>query len=66
MLAKDSGGRPTAAEYRSWTNPALSYTTRPRGLMRFASVMNQVGAINKMPRSWKDLVFPPVHGTNGS
>jgi NitT/TauT family transport system substrate-binding protein len=66
-LSKDANGNPGPARFRVWLkNPALEYTTRPRGLVRFARFMNSIGVINKMPGSWRDLVFPPVHGTRGS
>ena len=67
ILQRDSGGRPSARLYRSWLkNKALNYSTRPRGLMRFATFMHRIGVIGKMPRSWRELVFPPVYPTRGS
>jgi NitT/TauT family transport system substrate-binding protein len=67
ILEKDAGGNPTWRQFKQWiANPALKYSTRPRGLMRFAVFMNRIGMINRMPGSWKDLVFPPVHATRGS
>ena len=67
ILKEDAGGTPTWRQFKQWiANPALKYTTRPRGLMRFAYFMNRIGMINRMPRSWKELVFPPVHATKGS
>lgn len=67
ILSADAGGNPTQRQFKQWiTNPALRYTTRPRGLMRFAAFMNRIGVINRMPRSWKELVFPPVYPTRGS
>jgi NitT/TauT family transport system substrate-binding protein len=67
ILQEDAGGNPTWRQFKQWiANPALRYTTRPRGLMRFAYFMNRIGMINRMPRSWRDLVFPPVYPTRGS
>lgn len=67
MLSKDAGGRPSAAEFKRYiTNKAIRYTTRPRGLYRFAVFMNRIRAINRLPGSWRDLVFPPVYPTRGS
>ena len=67
ILQDDAGGNPTWRQFKQWIgNPALTYTTRPRGLMRFATFMNRIGAISKLPSSWKELVFPPVYGTKGS
>jgi len=67
ILQEDAGGFPTQRQFKQWiTNPALSYTTRPRGLMRFAAFMNRIGVISKVPASWRELVFPPVYPTKGS
>jgi NitT/TauT family transport system substrate-binding protein len=67
MVAADAGGSPTASEFRKWlVNPAVHFSTRPRGLMRFAAFMNQNGFLSKMPTGWTQLVFPPVYATKGS
>lgn len=67
ILQDDAGGQPTWRQFKQWiADPGLTYTTRPLGLVRFASFMNRIGAISKMPSSWKELVFPPVYGTKGS
>lgn len=67
ILSKDAGGNPSAKQFTAWIkNKAITYSTRPRGLMRFAVFMQRVGAINKVPRTWKELVFPPVYPTKGS
>jgi NitT/TauT family transport system substrate-binding protein len=67
ILQDDAGGAPTWRQFKQWMgNPGLTYTTRPLGLVRFAYFMNKIGMINKMPASWKDLVFPPVYATKGS
>ena len=67
ILQDDAGGSPTWRQFKQWIgNPALSYTTRPRGLMRFATFMHRIGIVNKKPDSWKDLVFPTVHNERGS
>ena len=67
ILQDDAGGSPTWRQFKQWiANPALKYTTRPRGLVRFAAFMNRIGVINKVPSSWRELVFPPVYPTRGS
>jgi ABC-type nitrate/sulfonate/bicarbonate transport system substrate-binding protein len=66
-LQQDAGGMPTNRQFKQWlVNPALNWTTRPRGLMRTASFMHRTEQIAKLPGSWRDLVFPPVLGTKGS
>jgi NitT/TauT family transport system substrate-binding protein len=67
LLSRDAGGNPTPRQFKQWIgNPALTWTTRPRGLIRYAYFMNRTDQLTKMPRSWRDLVFPPVYPTNGS
>jgi NitT/TauT family transport system substrate-binding protein len=67
ILQQDAGGTPTNRQFKQWlVNPALTWTTRPRGLMRTAVFMNRTGQLSKAPASWRELVFPPVLATNGS
>ena len=68
ILQDEAGGAPSARQFKQWIgNPAITYTTRPRGLMRTATFMARTGQLpGRVPSSWRDLVFPPVHPTNGS
>jgi len=68
ILQQDAGGSPTARQFKQWIgNPAIEYTTRPRGLLRTATFMSKTGQLpGRLPGSWRDLVFPPVYPTNGS
>jgi NitT/TauT family transport system substrate-binding protein len=67
ILQHDAGGLPTWRQFKQWlASPALTWTTRPLGLMRFANFMNRTNQLSKMPSSWKDLVFPTVYATKGS
>jgi NitT/TauT family transport system substrate-binding protein len=69
ILQDDAGGSPSWRQFKQWlAQPALTWTTRPRGLYRTAFFMNRTGQLggSKMPGSWKDLVFPPVAATKGS
>jgi NitT/TauT family transport system substrate-binding protein len=68
ILAREDTTDTTAAQFKRWITrkKSLTFTTRPRGLMRTAGFMNKVGLLNKVPRSWRDLVFPPVIPTKGS
>jgi len=47
-------------------DPALTYTTTPRNLMKFATFMNKAGSLSPAPATWQDLFFPPIHGLPGS
>jgi NitT/TauT family transport system substrate-binding protein len=67
LLQNDAGGNPTWRQFKQWlVNPALNWTTRPRGLMRTAAFMHRTNQLTKMPGSWRELVFPPVYPTRGS
>lgn len=68
ILQDESNGNPSWRQFKQWIgNSAITYTTRPRGLMRTAHFMNRTGQLpGKMPGSWTELVFPPVHPTKGS
>jgi NitT/TauT family transport system substrate-binding protein len=68
LLQRDSGGAPSWRQFKQWIgNPAITYTTRPRGLMRTAHFMDRTGQLpGKRPASWRELVFPPVYPTRGS
>jgi NitT/TauT family transport system substrate-binding protein len=67
ILQTDAGGNPTWRQFKQWlVNPALTWTTRPLGLMRTASFMFKTQQLTKMPSSWLDLIFPPVEKTKGS
>jgi NitT/TauT family transport system substrate-binding protein len=68
ILAREDATETTAAQFRRWITrkKSLTFTTRPRGLMRTAAFMNKIGLLNKVPGSWRELVFPPVYPTRGS
>jgi NitT/TauT family transport system substrate-binding protein len=68
ILAREDTTETTAAQFRRWITrkKSLTFTTRPRGLMRTAAFMNKIGLLNKVPGSWRELVFPPVYPTRGS
>jgi len=67
LLSSEAGGDPSAAQFTKWlTAKAVSFDTRPRGLMRFSNFMNNNGLLSKRPSAWTDLVFPPVQATKGS
>jgi ABC-type nitrate/sulfonate/bicarbonate transport system substrate-binding protein len=68
ILAREDKTEATTAQFTRWITrkKSLTFTTRPRGLMRTASFMNRIGLLNKVPGSWRELVFPPVYPTKGS
>jgi NitT/TauT family transport system substrate-binding protein len=74
ILEADAGGQPTWRQFKQWLTakdpstkrPALTWTTRPLGLMRTAAFMNKTAQLSKAPANWRELVFPPVYPTKGS
>jgi NitT/TauT family transport system substrate-binding protein len=68
ILAREDQTEATTAQFTRWITrkKSLTFTTRPRGLMRTAGFMNRIGLLNKVPGSWRELVFPPVYPTRGS
>jgi NitT/TauT family transport system substrate-binding protein len=68
ILAREDTTEASAAQFKSWITrtKSLRFTTRPRGLLRTAGFMNKIGLLNKVPGSWRELVFPPVYPTKGS
>jgi NitT/TauT family transport system substrate-binding protein len=74
ILEADAGGQPTWRQFKQWLaakdpvtkRPALTWTTRPLGLMRTAAFMNKTAQLSKAPTNWRELVFPPVYPTKGS
>jgi len=74
ILQADAGGQPTWRQFKQWLTakdpktkrPALTWTTRPLGLMRTAAFMNKTAQLSKAPNNWRELVFPPVYPTRGS
>lgn len=68
ILAREDTTEATTAQFKRWIlrKKSLTFTTRPRGLMRTAGFMNKIGLLNKVPNNWRELVFPPVYPTRGS
>jgi len=68
ILQQDAGGNPTWRQFKQWLgNPALKWTTRPRGMMRTANFMRRTNQLTgRIPRNWREIVFPPVFPTRGS
>ena len=65
---KVSGDKTSSMEdiVKQLTNQGLTFTTTPRGLMKFAEFMQRTGTLKPAPASWKDLFFPDVHHLSGS
>jgi NitT/TauT family transport system substrate-binding protein len=47
-------------------DPAIEFTTTPENTRKYATFMHEIGSIEHLPESWRDLFFPEVHGSPGS
>lgn len=50
----------------SMTDPRVTWTVEPHGLMRFATFMKKAGFIGNAPADWKELTWPNLHALKGS
>jgi len=47
-------------------DPAVSFTTTPENVGKYAAFMHEIGSITHQPASWKDVFFPEIHAAPGS
>ncbi len=47
-------------------DPQVEFTMTPKGIMKFAEFMNEVGTLKTKPASWKDVFLPEIHELPGS
>jgi NitT/TauT family transport system substrate-binding protein len=64
ILMQDSGGKVPATQYLEWLRqPGLEFSTIPRGFVKIATFMKEIGMLNKAPASIRDLELPVMNGT---
>jgi NitT/TauT family transport system substrate-binding protein len=47
-------------------DPDIKFTTTPENTYKYAAFMHDIGSIENLPESWRDLFFPELHGRPGS
>lgn len=63
VLQEDSNNKIQASQYRAWLKePGIEYSIVPRGFVKVADFMKQIGMLSKSPGSIKDLELPLLHG----
>lgn len=63
MLSKDSGGKIAAAVFREQlADKAVVFEPIPHGVIGYAQFLHQLGLMNKVPSSMKDLELPLMGG----
>lgn len=66
-VTKESGGKDSVEDiYKLVTDPEVIYTMTPNGLLKFTDFLHAIGVIKVAPTNWKELVFPELHGEQGS
>jgi NitT/TauT family transport system substrate-binding protein len=46
-------------------DPDIHFTTTPQNVMKYAEFMHEIGSLNNLPESWRDLFFPEIHSSPG-
>jgi NitT/TauT family transport system substrate-binding protein len=63
ILSQDSGGKVSASQFREWLKePGIEYSTVPRGVVKVANFMHQIGMLNKAPSGIGELELPLLKG----
>jgi NitT/TauT family transport system substrate-binding protein len=65
LLAQEGGSTPEemAAVLR---DPAITFTTTPENIMKYAEFMHSIGSIRNRPAAWTEVFFPEIHSAPGS
>lgn len=64
ILAKDSDGKETAANFKRYlSDKDTIFTTTPHGFMKYAKFMKEIGLLEKVPGSMRDLELPLLNGS---
>jgi NitT/TauT family transport system substrate-binding protein len=63
ILSQDSGGKVSASQFRQWLKePGIEYSIVPRGVVKVAKFMHQIGMLNKAPTGISELELPLLKG----
>lgn len=63
LLSKDTDGKTSAAKFKGWlTGPDVSWDMTPHAFLRTAAFMKEIGMLNKVPNSIRDLELPLLKG----
>lgn len=63
ILSKDSGGKESASSFKKLlTAPDVTFTIVPHGFMKYAKFMKEIGLIEKVPSSMREIELPPLNG----
>jgi NitT/TauT family transport system substrate-binding protein len=67
IYVKDTQGKTTLEDsLKLIKDPDVAFSLTPVGMQRFAEFLHRLGVMKIKPESWRDLVFPELHGEKGS
>jgi NitT/TauT family transport system substrate-binding protein len=65
-LEEEKSSLPEALVEKILKDPVNVFTTAPQNVMKYATFMHRIGAIENEPTAWTDLFFPELHQAQGS
>jgi NitT/TauT family transport system substrate-binding protein len=66
LLSQVDGGKVSPEQYKNWiTNEAVEYSVVPKGFLKYAKFMREIGMLNKQPETIEELTLPTLLGTGG-
>jgi NitT/TauT family transport system substrate-binding protein len=67
LFAAEAGAGFSVAELAEvLRDPAISFTTTPQNVQKYAEFMHTIGSVGHRPESWRDLFFAELHDAPGS
>jgi NitT/TauT family transport system substrate-binding protein len=66
VLENEGRSKISRKQFKKWiTNEALEYSVVPKGVLRQAELMREVGILNKEPKSMEELILPTLQRVGG-
>ncbi len=66
VLENEGRSKISRKQFKKWiTNEALEYSVIPKGVLRQAELMREVGVLNKEVKSIDELILPMLRGVGG-
>src|SRR5215469_3533842 len=65
-LEEEKSSLPAALVEKILRDPVNVFTTVPQNVMKYATFMHRIGAIENEPAAWTDLFFSELHQAQGS
>ncbi len=67
LLSQEGGGKVPPEQYKKWiTNDAVQYSVVPKAFLKHAEFMQEIGMLNKKPKSIDELILPTLRNNGGN